>query len=75
MEKNIFQEEKKEKVSTQFNFYKGFTNIFEKISESKLPIVGHNCFFDILFWMSHFNDFLDPNFIKFKDSFHKLFPK
>lgn len=74
-EKAKFLEEKKKKITDNFNYYKGFTNIFEEISKSKIPIVGHNCFFDALFWMSHFHDQLDPSYVNFKRKFNKYFPK
>lgn len=33
---------------------KGVKNLIEKIVEKNKPIVGHNCFVDVLFIMSHF---------------------
>lgn len=35
---------------------KGVKNIIEKIILTKKPIVGHNCYIDLLFIMSHFMD-------------------
>ena len=52
---------------------KGAKNIIEKIIALKKPIVGHNCFIDLLFLMSHFMDDIPKNFktykIKLKNEF------
>ena len=45
---------------------KGIKNIIEKIISSKKPIVGHNCFIDLFFIMSHFMDDIPKNFHTFK---------
>jgi len=69
-----YQQEKKKTKLDKFENEKGFTKVFEMISESKIPIVGHNCFFDLLFWMRHFHDTLSPSYTKFKRSLNKYFP-
>ena len=45
---------------------KGIKNIIEKIISSKKPIVGHNCFIDLYFIMSHFMDDIPKNYHTFK---------
>ena len=45
---------------------KGIKNIIEKIITSKKPIVGHNCYIDLLFILSHFMDEIPKNFHTFK---------
>jgi hypothetical protein len=41
---------------------KGFTLIWEAMKESKIPLIGHNCLFDILFMFSHFNNYIKPDY-------------
>ena len=45
---------------------KGIKNIIEKIISAKKPIIGHNCFIDFLFLMSHFMDEIPKNIHTFK---------
>ena len=56
----------KKKLKEKWNtFYalKGFSRIFELLeANKKLTIVGHNCFLDLMFIMSHFNGKLDDNY-------------
>ena len=66
-------EEKQQKINQENNELislikreKGIKNIIEKIINSKKPIVGHNCFIDLLFIMSHFMDEIPKNFHTFK---------
>ena len=66
-------EEKLQKINQENNEIivsikkeKGIKNIIEKIISSNKPIVGHNCFIDLLFIMSHFMDDIPKNFHTFK---------
>ena len=66
-------EEKQHKINQENNELialikreKGIKNIIEKIIASKKPIVGHNCFIDLLFIMSHFMDDIPKNFHTYK---------
>ena len=66
-------EEKMEKINQENNEIislihreKGVKNIIEKIIQTKKPIVGHNCYIDLLFIMSHFMDDIPKNFNIFK---------
>ena len=66
-------EEKQQKINQENNELislikkeKGIKNIIDKIISSKKPIVGHNCFIDLLFIMSHFMDDIPKNFHTFK---------
>ena len=66
-------EEKLQKINQENNEIialikkeKGIKNIIEKIISSKKPIVGHNCFIDLLFIMSHFMDDIPKNFHTYK---------
>ena len=70
-----YYEEKRKAKLEKFENDKGFTRVFELISESKIPIVGHNCFFDLLFWMRHFHNLLSSSYTKYKHSLNKYFPK
>lgn len=45
---------------------KGVKNIIEKIISSKKPIIGHNCYIDLIFIMSHFMDEIPNNYSSYK---------
>lgn len=54
---------------------KGVKNIFDKIIEKKLTVVGHNCLCDFLFLISHFGDELPSTYELFKKKMQKDFKK
>ena len=45
---------------------KGVKNIFEKIIEEKKPIIGHNCYIDLLFIMNYFIEEIPKSYKEFK---------
>jgi hypothetical protein len=53
---------KKEKIS-QLNQKRGFRRIFEKLTQKRAYLIGHNMIHDVLFLISHFGDPL-PNSVK-----------
>eukprot|EP00828_Plagiopyla_frontata_P006378 TRINITY_DN12773_c0_g1_i2.p1 TRINITY_DN12773_c0_g1~~TRINITY_DN12773_c0_g1_i2.p1 ORF type:complete len:373 (+),score=89.55 TRINITY_DN12773_c0_g1_i2:517-1635(+) len=60
----------------KFYSLKGFSRIFDLIeANKKLTIVGHNCFLDLMFMMSHFNGKLDDNYQDYKQKLHSMFPR
>ena len=73
-QKKAYFEEKKKAKLDKLEADKGFTRVFELIAQSKVPIVGHNCYFDLLFWMRHFHNDLSSSYAKFKRNLHKYFP-
>jgi len=52
----------------------GFTHIWDLLKDHKMKFVGHNCFLDILFMFSHFDDHLGKQFNVFKDKLKTFFP-
>ena len=56
------------------NYLIGFRNVFNLLSSSKKPIVGHNCFFDLLFMIRWLDTTLPPTFEAFRCRLHTLFP-
>lgn len=72
-QKKSLKEERRRAKLDKFEADKGFTTVFEMLADSKVPIVGHNCLFDLLFWMRHFHNTLS-SYPKFKRSLHKHFP-
>lgn len=52
----------------------GFRNVFKDLIKAKLPIVGHNCFFDFLFMMRWLDGPLAADLTTFKSRFQQLFP-
>ncbi len=69
-----FAKKLKEKEDSFASFI-GFTTVFQLLMDSKKPMVGHNCYFDILFLYSHFIEFLPYKYEEFKKTFHKSFPE
>lgn len=68
---------KQEKRAQNQEIYKkamGFRLIFKKLIESKKPIIGHNCFFDILFVLRWFDGPLDSDFSSLRQRVHVMFP-
>lgn len=53
---------KKERLH-QINQRRGFRRIFERLTQKRAFIVGHNMIHDVLFLISHFGDPL-PNTVK-----------
>jgi len=51
---------------------KGITLILEAIIKSKKTIVGHNCYYDLVFLYNSFIGEL-PNYTKFKSSIKSYF--
>lgn len=43
------------------------------ITQSKIPVIGHNCLLDLNFMISHFHDILKPDYEFFKKTVHKYF--
>ena len=65
-------EKNNEKVSL-IKKEKGVKNIIEKIIESKKPIVGHNCFLDLTFIMSHFMEEIPKQYKEYKNKLKNKF--
>ena len=72
-EKQLKIVEKNNEMSALIKKEKGVKNIIEKIIETKKPIIGHNCFIDFLFIMSHFIEEIPKNYIEFKKRLKNLF--
>mmetsp|Transcript_27351 Transcript_27351/g.64259 ORF Transcript_27351/g.64259 Transcript_27351/m.64259 type:complete len:553 (+) Transcript_27351:119-1777(+) len=52
----------------------GFHRIFKILYEAKKPLIGHNCMYDLLFMMSHFEGPLPKSYETFREIFHSRFP-
>ena len=74
-DKKAFEEEKAKEKEKAFSKHVGFTNIFKLLVESKKPLIGHNCYFDLLFFYSHFINKLPQKFETFKKNLHQSFPE
>ena len=53
----------------------GFRLVFEALIEAKKPMVGHNCFFDLMFMMRWLDGPLCENLTDFKQTLNALFPE
>ena len=52
----------------------GFSRIIEEIIKSQKPIVGHNCFSDLIRMYQNFIDDLPLKYQEFKETLHSAFP-
>ena len=52
---------------------KGVKNIIEKIIELKKPVIGHNCFIDLIFIMSHFMEEIPKSYKEYKNKLKNRF--
>lgn len=53
----------------------GFTRIINEVVKSKKPIVGHNCFSDLVRIHQQFLDDLPTSYEAFKNVIHEAFPE
>ena len=54
--------------------FKGFSRVIDVLIESKTPLVGHNCFLDIMKIYHQFYKPLPYSYSGFKSEVHKCFP-
>jgi poly(A)-specific ribonuclease len=73
-DRDKYDEEVKRLHELKLEQIKGFTRIFEIITEHKKPFIGHNLLFDLLFLQSHF-DYLEQEYKHFKTRLHTLLPE
>lgn len=52
----------------------GFAKIFRLLATLKKPIVGHNCYHDLLLLIDHFDSPLPEKYSEFKELVMQLFP-
>uniref|UniRef100_A0A7S1RLQ3 Uncharacterized protein n=1 Tax=Alexandrium catenella TaxID=2925 RepID=A0A7S1RLQ3_ALECA len=52
----------------------GFHRVFKALSESKKPVIGHNCMYDMLFLMSHLEGPLPKSYETFREILQNRFP-
>ncbi len=52
----------------------GFTKVWKDLINFKKPIVGHNCFLDLLFIFEHFHKNNPFTFGKFKETVNECWP-
>ena len=54
--------------------FEGFSRVVKALIESKKPIVGHNCFLDMIKIYNQFYKELPASYKKFKSDIHEAFP-
>lgn len=64
------EEEEKKIYETEF----GFSRIVELMIESKIPLIGHNCMYDICFFYRQFIGHLPETWEQFKKAWLSWFP-
>eukprot|EP00741_Cyanophora_paradoxa_P002993 tig00000658_g2905.t1 len=64
-----------EERQREFDARRGFRRIFTALAASRLPLIGHNCLYDLLFLYSHFEGPLPEELPAFKASLNSLFPQ
>lgn len=52
----------------------GMRLVFNELVAAKMPVVGHNCMFDLLFCLTHFDGPLPDEFSEFKTKLATMFP-
>eukprot|EP00331_Platyophrya_macrostoma_P019288 CAMPEP_0176462384 /NCGR_PEP_ID=MMETSP0127-20121128/35233_1 /TAXON_ID=938130 /ORGANISM="Platyophrya macrostoma, Strain WH" /LENGTH=532 /DNA_ID=CAMNT_0017854287 /DNA_START=24 /DNA_END=1622 /DNA_ORIENTATION=+ len=68
-------EEKQRKVKLdKLDAQIGFTRVLELLIQERKPLVGHNCYFDLLFIMHSFIENLPNRFVDFKKRLNNFFP-
>ena len=61
-------------VDELVNSFEGFSRVIKALIDSKKPIVGHNCFLDIMKIYNQFYKPLPTSYRKFKSEIHEAFP-
>ena len=61
-------------ISTQIEEELGFSNYIKYLSSKKIPLIGHNIYFDLMFLYDKFISDLPQDFYNFKSSLHDYFP-
>jgi len=73
-EREEFDEMTKMAKEDEFNKIIGFTRVWNAIKEAGKPLIGHNCFMDLIFTFEHFEKKLPKKFSDFKVEIHNHFP-
>ena len=73
-EKKDLDDEKKQEANRRKGARRVFLAISEACISKNIPLVGHNCYFDLLFLMRHFEGHLPESYVDFKKAVHKRFP-
>lgn len=74
-EKKLYFDKKAKEKEEYFLSQIGFTSIIQLLLECKKPIIGHNCYFDLMFLYSHFIELLPYKYSIFKKNLTKYFPE
>lgn len=67
-EKDALKKEVEKKKEEEFNSSLGFLRVWHQILSYKKPIVGHNCFMDLMFVFEHFHKNNPQQFKKYKET-------
>ncbi len=73
-EKQAIKEAKRQEDLKEIHRKTGARRLFNLLSSLKVPIVGHNPTYDLLFLYSHLQDELPRSLVAFKTQIHTLFP-
>ena len=72
---NISFEPNEENTENLIKDELGFSNLFEYLINKKIPLIGHNIYFDMMFLYDKLIDDLPEKFYDFKKEIHKHFPQ
>ena len=72
---NISFEPNEPNIENLINDELGFSNLFEYLINKKIPLIGHNIYFDMMFLYDKLIDDLPEKFYDFKKEIHKHFPQ
>ena len=73
--KKSFMIKRREEIEERILEHVGFTSVIELLVESRKKLVGHNCFFDLLFMYSHFIEYIPEDYQRFKLKLSESFPE
>ena len=76
-QKDLYREQLKslEKEMEKLDREIGARGVFDTISKEKIPLIGHNCFFDLLHTYQTFYDSVPPHVDQFKQKWLQRFPR
>lgn len=77
-QKQKLESERSKAQAKQLEEIFGFSSFWEHlihiVKEKQIPVVGHNMYFDLLFIQNHLIDFLNDDYLEFKQNIHDCYP-
>lgn len=74
-ERTVYDADLIEKRKVEFDDLIGFSKIWKAVRSSGKPLIGHNCFLDLIFTFEHFDHRISQSLPAFKKKIRSNFPK